>query len=572
MEQAVSAFWKDRKVLITGGAGFIGSHVARLLVAAGAKVRVVDNLERGRKENLDSIQGQIEFHQLDLTSLDNCLNATAGMDVVLNLAARACGLEYSQTHHGEMFTYNALLGLNVLEAARQNHVERVLVISTSCVYPDDAEVPIREDAYTGVPESVNRGYALGKIAAEQQALYYAREYGMKIAIARPNNAYGPGDIWDGEKSHVIPALIKRVLDGEDPVVAWGSGNQSRAFVHVDDIAQCLLLLTEHYACADPVNVGHERETTIAELLRMICRMTGRTPELRFDRSKPEGAPRKSVSSAKLRKAIGRVPETPLEVGLQAMVDWYVGNYRQATSPSPPLVTIVTPVYCEDELITATITEVKEKIKVPYEMLIVYDFDEDTTIPYVKSLIPSVPELKLVKNDLGRGVINAIRTGIREARGRYVVMINGDLADDAGTVNAMVAKAEAGYGLVCGTRYSSGGRKMGGPFVQDLLSRLANWSFHLLTRFPTRDVTNSFKLYDADFLKSTPIESHGGFEFSMELAVKAHKAGLDICEVPTTWRQRKAGESRFRLWKWLTSYLKWYVYGVRSALCRRPPAT
>lgn len=564
MQHSASPFWVGRRVLVTGGAGFIGSHLARLLVDAGASVRIADNLERGRKENLTAIAGRIEFHQLDLTSLDNCLSTTAGMDVVMNLAARACGLEYSQRHQGEMLTYNTLLGLNVLEAARQNCVDRVLVVSTSCVYPDDAAVPIREDAFTGVPEAVNRGYALGKMMAEEQAAYYAREYGMKIAIARPNNAYGPGDVWDGQKSHVIPALIKRVLDGEDPVVAWGSGRQSRAFVHVNDIARIFMLLTEHYACADPVNVGHDRETTIAELLDLICRLTGRTPKVTFDLTKPEGAPRKSLSSEKLRRVIGYVPDTPLEQGLREMVEWYIANYRQATTPSAPLVTILTPVYCENELITATVTEVKDKVKVPYEMLILYDFDEDTTIPYVKALMPSVPELKLVKNTLGRGVINAIRTGIEQARGRYVVMINGDLADDAGTVNAMVEKAEEGHGLVCATRYSKGGRKQGGPYIQDLLSRVANWSFHLLTRFPTRDATNSFKLYRADFLKATPIESTGGFEFSMELAVKARRAGLRICEVPTVWRQRKAGESRFRLWRWLTSYLRWYALGLRCA--------
>ena len=564
MQSVDSPFWSGRRVLVTGGAGFIGSHLTKRLVAAGASVRVADSLERGRKENLADIYGQIDFRQLDLASLDNCLAATAGMDVVMNLAARACGLEYSQTHHGEMLTYNTLLGLNVLEASRQNHVERVLVVSTSCVYPDEAVVPIREDAYTGVPERVNEGYALGKMAAEQQARYYAREYGMKIAIARPNNAYGAGDIWDGEKSHVIPALIKRVLDGEDPVVAWGSGQQSRAFVHVDDITRAFMLLTEHYACADPVNVGHERETSIADLLRLICQMTGRSPELRFDRSKPEGAPRKSLSAEKLRRVTGYEPDTPLDQGLKAMVAWYTTHFALATSPSPPLLTIITPVYCEDELITATVTEVKEKVRVPYEMLVVYDFDEDTSIPYVKALMPAVPELKLVRNNLGRGVINAIRAGIQQARGRYVVIINGDLADDAATVNDMVRKAEGGYGLVCGTRYSQGGRKQGGPFIQDLLSRLGNWSFHVLSRFPTRDATNSFKLYRHDFLQATPIESKGGFDFSMELAVKARRAGLRICEVPTVWRQRKSGESRFRLWTWLSSYLRWYVAGLRDA--------
>jgi glycosyltransferase involved in cell wall biosynthesis len=176
-------------------------------------------------------------------------------------------------------------------------------------------------------------------------------------------------------------------------------------------------------------------------------------------------------------------------------------------------------------------------------------------------MPAVPELKLVKNTLGPGPVNAVRTGIRAARGRYIVVVNGDLSDEMSTINAMVQQARAGHDLVCGSRYMAGGRKVGGPFVQDLLSRCANAMFRLLTRFPTADVTNSFKLYRADFLRQTPIESTGGFEFSMELAVKGYARGLRLCEVPTVWKQRKAGESRFRLLAWLRNYLRWFFAGL-----------
>ncbi len=560
-----SDFWKGKRVVVTGGAGFIGSNLVRQLLDAGARVRVADNLERGRKENLREVWPQIEFMQVDLVSFDNCCSVTAGMEIVMNLAAKACGLEYSLSHHGEMLTYNTLLGFNVLEAARQNGVERVLVVSTSCVYPDNAEVPVREEAYTGLPEKVNEGYAFGKMNMESQARYYAREYGMKIAIVRPNNAYGSGDIWDGEKSHVIPALIKRVLDGENPVVVWGSGNQSRAFVHVQDVAKAFMLVTERYAVADPVNVGHENETTIGELARKICEFTGRSPELFFDRSKPEGTPRKSLSSEKLRLATGGyVPDTQIDVGLREMVAWFQDNYVQATSPSKPVLTIVTPVYCEDELIVATIEEVQKHVHLPFEMLIVYDFEEDTTLPYVKKMIRSVPELKLVRNDRGRGVINALCTGFAAAQGEYIVVVNGDLSDDIETINAMLAEARTGYDLVCGTRYSKGGRKLGGPFIQDLLSRVANYSFSLLTRCPTRDITNSFKLFRASYLKTVTVESSGGFELFMELTVKARSREMRITEVPTVWHQRKAGESKFRIVAWLRSYLRWYWAGVSSA--------
>jgi nucleoside-diphosphate-sugar epimerase len=558
------SFWEGKKVLVAGGAGFIGSRLCEMLVAEGAEVSVADNLERGRIDNLRTVWSDIKFHLVDLASIDNCVQVTRGMDVVMNLAAKACGVEYSQTHHGEMMTFNALLGLNVLEAARINKVDRTLVVSTSCVYPGDADVPICEDAFTGEPEMVNEGYALGKIAMEQQAIYYAKEYGMKIAIGRPNNAYGAGDIWDGEKSHVIPALTKRVLDGEDPVLVWGSGNQSRAFVHRDDIARAFMLLTEKHAVGEPVNVGHENETTIRELIERICEIAGKSPELHFDTTKPEGAARKSLSSKRLHEVTGFVPQVSIEDGLTEMIEWFMEHYDEATTESQPELTIITPVYCEDELITFTINEIQANVTVPYEMYVVYDFDEDTTVPYVEALMPRMPELKLLKNDLGPGPINAIRAGIQAAKGKYIIPVNGDLSDEMSTINEMVSLARDGYDLIAGTRYSGGGKKFGGPYIQDAMSRVANASFRYLTNFPTADVTNSFKLYRADFLKSCPIASTGGFEFSMEMTIKARAGGAKICEIPTVWKQRKGGESRFRILAWMKNYLRWYSLGVSNS--------
>jgi nucleoside-diphosphate-sugar epimerase len=563
-------FWDGRRVLVAGGAGFIGSYLVRLLVDAGARVRVADNLERGRKENLTSVWDRIEFLQLDLASMPNCMTATDGMDVAMNLAARACGLEYSQSHHGEMLTSNTVLGFNLLEAARRNQVDRFLVVSTSCVYADDARNPIPESAFVGVPEKANEGYGYGKINLEQQARFYAREYGMKIAIARPNNAYGNGDAWDGPKAHVIPSLIKRVLDEEDPVVVWGSGQQTRAFVHARDIATAFMLLVERHAVGEPVNVGHESGTSIADLVQMICRLAGKSPRIVFDRSKPEGAPCKSLSSARLRQVTGGfVPATALDQGLREMVSWYRANYVEATTRSAPLLSIVTPVYCEDELIVSTITEVKEKVQVPYEMIVVYDFDEDTTLPYVREMIPDVPELRLLKNTKGRGALNAVKSGLEAARGEFVVIVNGDLSDDMSTVHDMIRMMRDGCDVACGTRYSMGGRKEGGPFVQDLLSRIANATFSWLAHFPTRDATNSFKMYRASFLRDVTIESNGGFEFSFELALKAKARGLKVSEVPTVWKQRKAGESRFRVLAWSRYYMKWYWLGIMNAWFRLP---
>lgn len=329
----MESFWKDKRVMVTGGAGFIGSRLCEFLVDEGAIVSVADNLERGTKENLSNIIDKIKLLETDLSNIDNCIKATRGCNIVMNLAAKACGVEYSQTHHGEMLTYNALLGLNVLEACRINRVQRVLVVSTSCVYPDYANTPTKEKDFCHDPESVNDGYAWGKIIMEKQAEYYHKEYDMNIAIARPNNAYGAGDVFDGEKSHVIPALIDRIMKGENPITIWGSGKQSRAFIHRNDVAKAFMLLVEKYAKGVPVNVGHEKDITIADLAKKICEIIGVDRPFVFDTTKPEGSPKKSLSTVLLKNATGFSPETSIEDGLKEMIAEYCMSWIDPNNAS-----------------------------------------------------------------------------------------------------------------------------------------------------------------------------------------------------------------------------------------------
>jgi len=320
-------FWDGKKVLVAGGAGFIGSYLVELLVEEGAKVTVADNLSRGRIENLSGIIEEISFQKADLRYLNVCEDVCAGQDIVLNLAAPAFGVEYSMSHHGEMLTDVTTIGFNLLEASRRNSVRRFLVVSSSCVYPDDAEIPTPESAaLQGVPEEINIGYGWGKRAVELQGQYYAQEYGMQIAIGRPFNAYGPRESFEPEKAHVMPALIQKVLNGDDPVIVWGSGNQTRSFVHGRDSALALKLITEHYAVADPVNVGHDRETSIRELLEAILKITGQSPKVIFDTTKPEGAKRKSADITKLRKVTGGfTPQITLDEGLKEMISYFTDN-------------------------------------------------------------------------------------------------------------------------------------------------------------------------------------------------------------------------------------------------------
>lgn len=318
------SFWKGKRVLVTGGAGFIGSYLAELLVEQQSNVYVVDNLERGQLENLRSCWDDITFMRGDLRDPALCREVTADKDVVMNLAAKVTGIEYNRYHHGDMFTSNILINTNVLEAVRLNGVKRYLAVSTACIYPHDAKVPTPEsEGGRGSPEPTNEGYGWAKRMAEQQAIYYAQEYGMEIAIARPFNAYGSRDYFDEATSHVIPALLRRVLDGEDPVVVWGSGNQTRAFVHALDVARGMMLLTEKYPAADPVNIGHDEEISIRELVMLILRLTGKKSNVVFDTSRPDGYPRRAADVTKLRTVTGGfVPSIPLDEGIAQTIEWY----------------------------------------------------------------------------------------------------------------------------------------------------------------------------------------------------------------------------------------------------------
>ena len=325
-----NTYWTNKKVLVAGGAGFMGSYLVDLLIEDNAIVTVADNLSRGHMENLSGVMDKISFHNIDLRYLSQCEQICRGQDIVLNLAAPAFGVEYSMTHHGEMLTDVTTIGFNLLEAARRQNIQRFLVVSSSCVYPDDAGVPTKEnEACRGAPETVNLGYGWGKRMVEMQGQYYAKEYNMEVAIARPFNAYGPRESFDLGKAHVMPTLIQKVLRGDDPIIVWGSGNQTRSFVHGRDSALALKFIAECYAAADPVNVGHDRETTIRELIERILKATGRNPKVVFDTTKPEGAERKSADVTKLREVTGGfTPQITLDEGLEEMISYFKEQYLQ----------------------------------------------------------------------------------------------------------------------------------------------------------------------------------------------------------------------------------------------------
>ena len=240
--------------------------------------------------------------------------------------------------------------------------------------------------------------------------------------------------------------------------------------------------------------------------------------------------------------------------------------------APPFrYSVVVPVYNEAEVIGAYCRRARAELPPGYELLICYDFEGDTTLPAL-AVLPAdqKPEhVRLVLNTLGRGVRYAIDAGMRAATAPVVVVMMADVSDDFGKVEEMVRRVEAGADVVCASRYMPGGRQIGGPRFKKFLSRTAGVTLHWLAGLPTHDPTNSFKAYAKRFLERTPIESTAGFSLGIELTVKAHLAGGRVEEVPATWTDRTAGQSRFRLWKWLPHYLHWYLLAMRSRFFGRP---
>ncbi|MCM1100404.1 MAG: glycosyltransferase [Clostridium sp.] len=224
--------------------------------------------------------------------------------------------------------------------------------------------------------------------------------------------------------------------------------------------------------------------------------------------------------------------------------------------------IVVPVYNEAQNILKLFDEIRDEITTPKKVMVVYDYEEDTTLPVVINNKENYPfEITLVKNNIGRGVLNAIKVGMQTATQEWILIMMADSSDRLNVVDAMCSRMSEGYDLVCGSRYMRGGKQEGGPFLKSLFSRTAGITLHLLTRIPTHDATNSFKLYRRSMLEKISIESTGGFEIGLEITVKAYVAGYKISEIPSEWSDRQEGESNFHMWRWLPHYLHWYFYCI-----------
>ena len=305
-------FWSQRRVCVTGGAGFLGSFIIDKLRRRGAEEIFVPLMEDYDLVRLDNIKRMLD---------------DARPDIIIHLAAKVGGIGANRAHPAEFFYDNLMMGVQLLHESWKAGVSKFVAIGTVCAYPKFTPVPFKEEnLWNGYPEETNAPYGLAKKMLLVQSQAYRQQYGFNSIFLLPVNLYGPGDNFDQESSHVIPALIRKCLgakeQGDDHIVAWGTGSPTREFLYVEDAAEGILLAAERYNASDPVNLGSGMEISIKDLMEMIARLTGFEGEIVWDTSKPDGQPRRSLDTSKAERLFGFKARTSFEKGLRRTVEWY----------------------------------------------------------------------------------------------------------------------------------------------------------------------------------------------------------------------------------------------------------
>lgn len=310
-------FWKNKKILVTGGAGFLGSFIVEKMIS---------------EKNVDPVNIKIpRSKEIDLRKWENCVEAVKDVNIVVHLAARVGGIGFNKKYPATLFYDNGIMGIQLMEAARQEGVQKFVAIGTVCAYPKYTPVPFKEeDLWNGFPEETNASYGIAKKILLVQAQSYRQQYGFNAIYLLPVNMYGPKDNFDPEQSHVIPALIKKMVDakleGREEVVVWGTGKASREFLYVEDATEGILLATEKYNKPNPVNLGSGMEITIRDLVNLLSELTEYKGIILWDASKPDGQPRRCLEITKAKEEFGFEAKTDLREGLKRTIEWYKKAY------------------------------------------------------------------------------------------------------------------------------------------------------------------------------------------------------------------------------------------------------
>ena len=311
----MSNFWNDKRVVVTGGAGFLGSFVCEKLKERGAAEVVAPR--------------SADYDLVEIDGVNKLLDDT-NPNLIIHLAARVGGIGANREHPGDFFYANLMMGVQLIHEAWKRGVDKFLALGTICAYPKFTPVPFKEeDIWNGYPEETNAPYGLAKKMLLVQSQAYRQQYGFNCIYLLPVNLYGPRDNFDPSSSHVIPALIKKCVEakeaGADYIEAWGDGSPTREFLYVEDAAEGIVLAAEKYEKPDPVNLGSAYEISIKDLTETIARLTGFEGEIRWDASKPNGQPRRKLDVALAEKEFGFKSSTSFEDGLKKTIAWYSAN-------------------------------------------------------------------------------------------------------------------------------------------------------------------------------------------------------------------------------------------------------
>ena len=302
-------------VLVTGGAGFLGSFLVEQLKEKGVNE---ENMRIPRSRDTD------------LRRWENCVEVVSDIDIVIHLAARVGGIGYNQKYPATLFYDNAIIGIQMMEAARQEGIEKFVAVGTICAYPKFTSVPFKEeDLWSGYPEETNAPYGLAKKMMLVQSQAYRQQYGFNSIYLLPVNLYGPRDNFNPESSHVIPALIKKIFDakesGKDYIIVWGTGKATREFLYVEDATEGIILAAERYNKGYPVNLGSGFEISIKDLVELIAEIIGFDREIRWDTSKPDGQPRRCLDVSKAKQEFEFEARVDFGEGLEKTIEWYLAN-------------------------------------------------------------------------------------------------------------------------------------------------------------------------------------------------------------------------------------------------------